>query len=235
MKKVLVVIVEMILLLTVVMAQKKPKPWTEWSEKDALKILDDSPWGQIQIQTDTAEMFFSPANQVSDRGKSQGSTNQSVDVNYHIRFLSAKIVRQAFARSIMLQQKKPNAPLPDALRAFVERDFDQFVVIAVTFDSKDGRFSGPALQMFNSANMGVLQNNTYLELSNGKRVFIQDYKPPISDGLGAKFIFPRMVDGQPMLSPESGEVRFVSEVGPAIKLNMRFKVASMMNEGKLDY
>lgn len=135
----------------------------------------------------------------------------------------------------MLQQKKPNAPLPDALRAFVERDFDQFVVIAVTFDSKDGRFSGPALQIFNSANMGVLKNNTYLELSNGKRVFIQDYKPPINDGLGAKFIFPRMVDGQPMLSPESGEVRFVSEVGPAIKLNMRFKVASMMNEGKLDY
>ncbi|MDT7605258.1 MAG: hypothetical protein QOF61_3255, partial [Acidobacteriota bacterium] len=27
---------------------KKEKPWTEWSKKDAEKILNDSPWGQTQ-------------------------------------------------------------------------------------------------------------------------------------------------------------------------------------------
>lgn len=235
MKKAFVVLMEVALLLTVVTAQKKPKPWTEWSEKEAQKILDDSPWGQTQTETDTSDMFFTPTTQGAPRGATQGVTNQATNVNYHIRFLSSRMIRRAFARTVMHQQKTPNASLPEGLRSFVERDFDQWVVVAVTFDSADRRFSGPALQAFNSANMAVLQNNTYLELPNGKRVFVQDYKAPINDGLGAKFIFPRVVDGQPLLSSEAGDVRFVSDVGTQIKLNMRFKVAAMMNEGKLDY
>ena len=48
-------------------AQKKYKPWTEWTEKDAQKILDDSPWGQTQTDTDTSEMFYSPTTQGGGR------------------------------------------------------------------------------------------------------------------------------------------------------------------------
>ena len=29
---------------------QKTKPWTEWSEKEAAKILNDSPWGQTQTE-----------------------------------------------------------------------------------------------------------------------------------------------------------------------------------------
>src|SRR4030095_555479 len=47
-------------------AQKKMKPWTEWSEKEALKILNDSAWGQTQTDTNTAEMFYSPTSQNSN-------------------------------------------------------------------------------------------------------------------------------------------------------------------------
>lgn len=36
-------------------AQVNEKPWTEWSKRDAEKILNDSPWGQTQIDTDTSE------------------------------------------------------------------------------------------------------------------------------------------------------------------------------------
>ena len=41
-----------------VSAQKQAKPWTEWSKKDAEKILKDSPWSHMQTDTDTAEMFY---------------------------------------------------------------------------------------------------------------------------------------------------------------------------------
>jgi hypothetical protein len=44
-----------------------------------------------------------------------------------------------------------------------------------------------------------------------------------------------MVDERPFLSTDFNDVRFVSEFGTAIKLNMRFKVSDMMLDGKLEY
>src|SRR5437867_2813730 len=119
-----------------VLAQKKIKPSGEWSEKDARKILDDSPWGQTQIETDTSEMFYSPTTRsASDSSRAaQGATNQATHVNFHIRFLSAKPIRQAIARSMELQQKSPNPQLSEQLRSFVDRKFDDWIVVAVTYD-----------------------------------------------------------------------------------------------------
>ena len=220
-------------LIPAVGAQKQMKPWTEWSEKDARKILDNSPWGKTQVETDTSEMFYNPGR--SSTRDTQGATNQATNVNYHIWFLSAKPIRQAFARVLEKQQKTPNPQLSESLRSFVERKFDEWIVVAVTFDSPDGRYSGPALQAFNSANTGLLKNRTYLELKNGRRLFLQEYKPPINDGLGAKFIFPRLVGDEPFITRSAEEVRFYSEVSDKIKLNMRFKIPEMMYEGQLEY
>jgi hypothetical protein len=214
-------------------AQKKFKPWAEWNEKDAQKILDDSPWAHTQTETDTSEMFYNPNSpQVNNQSRNErGSVNQATNVNFRIRFLSSKPVRAAFAKT--LGAKQPN--LSDGLRAFVDREFPDHIVVSVTFDSADRRFEGPVMQTFNSVNLGVLQNATFLETKNGKRNFIIQYQIPSQDGLGAKFIFPRNVDGEPFLTPQSGELRFYSEMSKNLKLNMRFKVADMMYEGKLEY
>lgn len=64
---------------------------------------------------------------------------------------------------------------------------------------------------------------------------LKDYRPPIADGMGAKFVFPRMVDGQPLVTPDSGYVRFYAELTKDLKLNMRFKVPEMMFDGQLEY
>lgn len=218
-------------------AQKKIKPWTEWSAKDAQKILDDSPWGQTQTETSLEEMFFNPTavQRQSESRQTQGATNQAVPVNFRIRFLSAKPIRQALMRVIEAQQKTPNRELSEQLRDFVERNFDQWIVIAVDWDSADRRFSGPIMQAFKSANLGLLKNNTFLEIKSGRRLFLEDYKPPINDGLGAKFIFPRLVEGQPFITSDTSSVRFYSEVFDTFKLNMRFKVSDMMYEGQLEY
>src|SRR6266436_7316922 len=39
---------------------QQPTVWTGWSHKDAEKILNDSPWGQTQTDTNTSEMVYSP-------------------------------------------------------------------------------------------------------------------------------------------------------------------------------
>src|SRR6266480_4993037 len=38
-------------------AQLNKKPYTEWSEKDARKLLENSPWAQTQIFSDTSNEF----------------------------------------------------------------------------------------------------------------------------------------------------------------------------------
>jgi hypothetical protein len=241
----------LVLLPTLIAAQGK-KPWQEWNAKEVDKVLNNSPWGQTQTDTDTSEMVYSPTSvgrssiaapstgrtgdqqSINNNRADRGATNQAVSINYRIRLLSAKPIRQALARMVILQGK-PDPGLREQLSSFVDRDFNQFIVVAIAFDSTDGRFSGPALQAFASATAGTLKNNTFLERKDGKRLFLIDYKPPINDGLGAKFIFPRMVDGQPFLTPDSDNLRFSSQVSDKINLNMRYKLNDMTYDGKLEY
>lgn len=225
-------------------AQTRLKPWQEWSRKDAETILNDSSWGKTQIETDTSELMFRPqaapnartgaSNADPRRDERGGATNQATDVKYRIRFLSAKPIRQAFARLIAMDQPAEDPNVKKYMDDFVARNFDKWIAVTVGFESRDQRFSGKALQAFASATTGSLKNNTYLERKDGKRLYLHIYQAPSADGLGAKFIFERIVDERPFLNSESGEVRFVSEIAD-VNLNIRFKVAEMMYDGKLEY
>jgi hypothetical protein len=53
--------------------------------------------------------------------------------------------------------------------------------------------------------------------------------------MGAKFVFPRTQNNEQFVNEQSGYLRFYSEVAKNIKLNMRFKIADMMYDGKLEY
>ncbi len=62
-----------------------------------------------------------------------------------------------------------------------------------------------------------------------------EYKAPVNDDMGGKFIFPRTVEGKPFLTPESGSVKFVLNLSGNLKLNAKFDVAKMPYDGKLEY
>jgi hypothetical protein len=97
----------------------------------------------------------------------------------------------------------------------------------------------------------TIKNNTYLLTKEGQRVFLQEYQAPRNDGLGARFVFPRLVDGKPFITPDSGEILFHADLGGgsrlnstlpnsdaarnAFTLNTRYKVKDMMYDGKLEY
>ena len=239
----------------IVIAQKQDHSWMELPKKDAERILANSPWSQTQVDTDVSEQFFSPTRPgTADVGQStaargtvstqqsinnnragRGAVNEAVGVSYRISFLSSRPVRQALARMILAAEREPNDQLVKNLQAFVERDFSPYIAIAVTVSSSDGRFSGPALQAINSATTGTLKNKAFLERQDGKRLFLSEYHPPIQDNLGAKFIFPRLVDGEPFLNSTSGTVRFYAEFNDSFQLNMRYKVADMIYDQKLEY
>ncbi len=234
-------------LLSVSVFTQKAKPWTEWSKKEAEKTLNDSSWAQTQTETDTSSMNYQPnavtsttAARTEDKniakaGQTEsGSTNTPISIKYHVRLLSAKPVREAFARMVLLAQDKPNQELATQLQSFVDRDFAEYIVVAVAVEGTDRRFLGPAAQTFVSATVDQLKNNVYLERKDGKRVFLMEYRPPSNDGMGAKFVFPRLSDGHPFLG-ENENVRFMAEMSQKVKLNVRYKTSEMMYEGKLEY
>jgi hypothetical protein len=225
-----------------VFGQKKYKPYSEWTEKDAQKILNDSPWGHTQVETDTSEMFFNPTanptvGSTSNDGDrvARGATNQSVSVNYRVRFLTAKPIREALSRLIEFGQKAPDAQVSSQLKRFVEGTPGDYIIVTVTFDTKDPRFANTPRQAFAAAVLGTLKTNTYLDRDDGKRLFLSDYRPQSNDGLGVKFVFVRNFEGQPFLNPDSSHVRFYSEVAKTIKIDQRFKVSDMVYNGKLEY
>lgn len=246
-----------LILFTVSASAQKDKPWTEWTEKDATKVLTDSAWSQTQKElTDsapssgtsgsavtTAAENRSSANAVmsdsaikaSESGQNIGQKNVSLTMNYYVSFLTAKPVRQAFVRIIEL--KTPNTP-PEKVaerRTFVDRDFSDYVVVTLKMEGSDKKKLDPAKQLLSGADVKTLKDTTYLERKDGKRLTLMDYRAPSPESFGAaRFIFPRTLDGKPFIDSDSGEVRVYIELGKT-KVIRRFKVADMMYDGKLEY
>src|SRR5258707_11871540 len=150
-------------------AQKPQKPWGEWTQKEAQKILADSAWGHTQTETDTSQMFFSPTSD-PNRSRStsndsprlsQGATNQAVPLNFHIRFFTAKPIRQAFARTIALKQPTLTKELIAQLTAWSDQHTDDWIIVAVAYDSTDQRYSGPVMQALGSATAEPVYTGAY--------------------------------------------------------------------------
>ena len=226
---------------------QKTKPWTDLSEKEAAKILNDSPWGQTQTegeesrQPEQTEAITQVAakraadRQLSAREGEAPRTAPSKVIKFRMRFLSAKPVRGAFARLLLLKKGEVDENLSTQLQGFVDRDFSDYVVIAVNVDSADERLAGSVMQVLTAATPEALKEKVYLERKDGKRLVLTDYRPPGPDGMGAKFVFMRQLEGQPFLTTESDNVRFFAQLNEKMKLNVKYKVSDMMYDGKLEY
>lgn len=224
---------------------QKSKPWTDLTEKEVAKILNDSPWGQTQTegeesrpeQTSAITQVAAPGSanrQLSREGEAPDNRPSRV-VRYRTRFLSAKPIRGAFARYLVLKKPDVDENLSTQLQGFVDRDFADYVVVVVMPEAEDPKLVGPTMQLLTSATTDVLKDKVYLERKDGKRSVLADYRPPGPDGMGAKFVFMRMVEGKPFLTPESDNVRFFAQLSEKMKLNLKYKVSDMMYDGKLEY
>lgn len=232
---------------------QKAKPWTEWSQKEAEKILTDSAWAQTQTEVTESQAATSSASAVTrtqstnesgriisseaarniESGETIGKRSAALSVNYRVRFLSAKPIRGAFVRMIELQGTAPERVAQ--LKEFVDRDFGDYIVVTVLVDGTNRAKLGAANQEIAGADEEALKKTTFLETKDGRRVALMNYRPPIQDGLGAKFVFPRTLDGKPFIDTTTPEVRFVTDVGKTVKINRKFKTTDMLFEGKLEY
>jgi len=163
-----------------------------------------------------------------------GQTKPVGSIKYYVRFLSAKPIRAAFARRVLLEQAQPNEELATQLKAFVDRDFSEYIVITVSVEVGDEKMVGGVTRAFSAATTQALQNNVYLERKDGKKLFLMEYRPPTGDGMGAKFVFKRAEGGQPFLT-DNDSVRFFAQLNEKMKVNAKYKLSDMLFDGRVEY
>ena len=214
-------------------AQWDKKPVAEWSEKETEKFLNSSPWSQTQTFTEIVQ----PTTDVRrDAPLGQSRVPDDVRVNFRIRFITARPMRMATARYIELRNGgELSAGQESELKKFVEFTDPENVVVTVVIDTPrpNNKFS-EARSVLATMTTGDLKTNTYLAVK-GKRVFLKEYQPPRPDGLGARFIFPRMSEGAPFVAADSGEVRFYADLPKGFALSQRFRSKDMVVDGKIEF
>ena len=227
-------------------ASAQTKPWTEWSKKEVEKTLNDSAWSQTHAEapqsqpTSTAAITSTMAARNEDRNISaasrteSGQTKPAGSIKYYVRFLSAKPIRAAFARRVLLEQTQPNEELATQLKAFVDRDFSEYIVVTVSVEVGDEKMVGGVTRAFSAATTQALQNNVYLERKDGKKLFLMEYRPPTGDGMGAKFVFKRAEGGQPFLT-DNDSVRFFAQLNEKMKVNAKYRLSDMLFDGRVEY
>jgi hypothetical protein len=241
-----VVLVLVLALLAASVAAQKSKPWTEWSKKDAEKTLNDSAWAQTQSEGEesTSASSSSAITQVAapraadrdiSRSGESGQSKPTTMVKYRIRLLTAKPIREAFSRIVVLNQENPSPELAQQLQGFIDRDFSDYIIVAVTLETNDKRMGGTVMQTLSSTSVEALKNNAFLERKDGKRLVLQDYRAPTTDGMGAKFIFPRKLDGEPFVVDPKDNLRFVAQFNEKIKISARYKLSEMFYNGSVEY
>lgn len=218
-------------------AQWDKKPYAEWTEKDAQKLLNDSPWARTQSFDSPLEGYKQG---ISGRQGTSTSTTarppEASHVFFRVRLFSAKPVRQALSRSIELKQKGGvKGEMAEQLKQFATGEFLEYIVVAVTSDASDAGSNAQQAAALLRRNNAELKNTTFLEIKGGKRIFLQEFQPSGPDGFGARFIFQRLIDGKPFITPESEEIHFVAPLSDTYRLDRRFKVKDLMYEGKLEY
>ncbi len=218
------------------------KPWLEWNMKETTKVLNESGWGQTQLETREADGASAA---ITNTGSSRNMIPRDASkdspgaitsyIKYYIRLLSAKPVRQAVVRKLMIDSPEMPAERQTQLKAFAEATTSDYIVVAVVAEAKDASMGGMALQAFKTATLESLKDSTYLERADGQRLPLEDFVAPVADGLGAKFVFKRMLNNKPFLEAGSGQMKFYSQLGKNIKLEARYKVSEMMYDGHLEY
>src|SRR5678815_5816769 len=133
MKKLLIVLLAFYLAVSLAVAQKKLKPWHEWSKTEAEKVLNDSPWAHPQVDMELTDPNRLNRSRVAGIGNEDTRSRLNEErVAYYIRFYSARPIRQAFVRLLQLQQKNIDSETLARMNAFAEKQPEDSIAVSYT-------------------------------------------------------------------------------------------------------
>lgn len=211
------------------------RSFTEWKRDQVLKLLGDSPWAKQVVLT----------SQVSGRGLEgtarAGSRGERESYYvYTVRFFSALPVRHAYVRMMQIMNDYDEMP-PAEQRAFdaqfsraLTMDTSGEIIVALEFGTNDRPTGMDVERVLKTTTAEQLKQNVFLISDRLGRVDLLSYFPPAPDGTGAKFIFPRRVDGKEVVVHDDRDVKFEFYVpGVDHKVLATWKVADLIYQGDL--
>jgi len=179
------------------------KPFREWSLSKAVKLLNSSAWARQETYTTVVG------------GVGSGRSGEKEIYNrFYIRFLSAQPIREAYARVQQIQhgydelEDGDKQRFDDVLKPGLEMDVDRWIVVAVSFRSNDPNLESQVRRFFQTQTTETLKDKVFLSTEQLSQVKVDTYFPPREEGVGAKFVFPRIVDGIEVASEMTGSLSF---------------------------
>lgn len=209
------------------------EPFEKWSREQVLRMLSDSPWAQSETFTGTID-----AKNAGFRGEKE------LFWRFNVRFFSARPVREAYVRMAQLMNKydemsaEQRGEFDKRFQHALSLDVMDRVIVSIDYDSNNPDAVREYRQMFEQLTAERLKQSVYLITRRLGRVELKEYFPPSNDGTGAKFVFPRTINGQPIFTAEDKEIRFDFELPRPTSnfhISLPFKSAKMTYRGELSY
>ncbi|MCZ6751378.1 MAG: hypothetical protein O7E51_06055 [Acidobacteria bacterium] len=165
--------------------------------------MNESPWARQQTVTRVVGGFGSGV-----------FGEKEIFNRYFVRIVSAQPVRNAYL-AIRENLRKQVLRESDETQDSQQRDVlallpGDYLVLVVTFRSNDPTLEREFLSLLGAQTTGTLRTKAYLSTRRFPQLEIEAYFPPLEEAVGAKFVFPKRVDGQAIFEPD--EESFIFEV-----------------------
>ncbi len=199
------------------------KPYTEWTQKDVLSVLAESPWAK-RIEHQRAEKGSRSTGSLRYELGSDAPVGMDEMKAYHlftVVWFSALTPRQAFVRWRTLQGIRNE----EEDNALLSRKAESYEIVVY----------GPFMSLIQDVSEES-KRSVYLQTKRSKakllparmQIVRQRGKDEIVE---VRFHFPRDLDGQRTISPDEKEVEFHWE---SLNIKAVFKPREMTRDGKPD-
>ena len=165
------------------------KPYTKWSQTDAVKMLTDSPWAK----TVTIPVGNVPA-PTNTRSQLAEETQVQQTLRYNVSLRSAAPVRQAVARMAAITNKydkmddAAKQQFDEHWKKYIDTPFADVIVVTIGYRSSEPMLDRQLVMYFQAQTLDTIKPTMKLALSDGKKL------DPVSfstDAHEMQVVFPR--------------------------------------------
>ena len=200
-------------------------------------MLEKSPW---------AQQFTNQGVGIGDMDPDSMDGTQPY-IKYQVQLRSAQPIRQAIVRQMALNQKydslssEQKQQFDESAEAFLSADVSNVVVVYITYETNNIEYDRQLARHWQSQTVDLLKNYVYLSSNKGDKVQLANYSVDQGGGRSFQFIFPREVNGYPIVDPmkdKSLKLEFTYPVIDAIgngNAFMEFKLEKMIFNGNVAY
>ncbi len=205
------------------------QPPEKWSRAQVTALFNNSPWAQQQD-------YSSPLAGDSTLGQNE------IHNYFTVRLFSALPIREAYYRILQIMnhyEEMPEQQQKDFeahAGGIVHADVHDEVVISVAYNSNDQTHQRDMKHFLDTQTTATFNQSAYLYSPRLGRLDLVKYVPAANEGIGARFIYPRTVNGQPIIQPGDKDLRFEFWAAPLNqKVMFGFKTSKLMYKGELAY